>query len=69
MPGDVAAVSILLTKLLGYAVDPEGYESWSRERKLARLMEAINVAILAHDEAATAILFGEYRGVLQQAGP
>lgn len=69
MPGDVGAVAILLTKILGYAVDPTGYEAWSRERKLARLWEAMDASILAHDETAADILFAEYRRVLQQAGP
>lgn len=69
MPGDVGAVAMLLTKVLGYAVDPDGYEQWTRERKLARLMEGIDAAIWSHDESATDVLFAEYRWLLQQAGP
>ena len=69
VPGDIAAVSILLSKLLGYAVDPGGYETWSRERKLARLMEGVDAAIYAHDESAADVLFAEYRALLQQQGP
>jgi len=69
MPGDVGAIAILLTKLLGYAVDPDGYSTWSRERKLARLMEGIDAAIYAHDESAADVLFSEYRALLQSSGP
>lgn len=69
MPGDIGAVAILLTKLLGYAVDPDGYAAWSRERQLARLMEGIDAAIWAHDESATDVLFGEYRELLGKTGP
>ena len=69
IPGDIGAVAMLLTKLLGYAVDPGGYESWSRERKLSRLMEGIDAAIYAHDESAADVLFAEYRALLQQQGP
>jgi len=69
MPGDVGLVAALLTKVLGYAVDPDGYEQWSREKKLTTLMEGIDAAILAHDEPATDVLFDEYRWVRQQAGP
>lgn len=67
--GDVGAVAILLTKLLGYAVDPGGYTAWSRERKLARLMEGIDNAIHTHDDSAADVLFAEYRELLQQQGP
>ena len=69
MPGDVGAVAILLTKLLGYAVDPDGYSAWSRERKLSRLMEGIDAAIYTHDSSAADVLFAEYRELLQQQGP
>jgi hypothetical protein len=69
MPGDIAAVAMLLTKLLGYAVDPGGYETWSRERKLSRLMEGIDAAIYAHDDSAADVLFAEYRVLLQITGP
>lgn len=69
MPGDVGAVALLLTRVLGYAVDPDGYSQWSRERKLARLMEGIDAAIWSHDESAADVLFSEYRWLLQQAGP
>jgi hypothetical protein len=69
MPGDVGLIAALLTKMLGYAVDPDGYEQWSRDRKLTRLMEGIDAAVLIHDDTAVDVLFNEYRGVLQQAGP
>jgi hypothetical protein len=69
MPGDIAAVAMLLTKLLGYAVDPDGYSAWSRERKLSRLMEGIDAAIFTHDDTAADVLFNEYRWLLQQQGP
>ena len=69
MPGDVGLVAALLTKILGYAVDPDGYALWTRERKLARLQEGIDAAIWAHDESAADLLFSEYRALLQQAGP
>ncbi len=42
MAGDIGLVATLLTKLLGYAVDPDGYEQWSRDRKLVRLMEGVS---------------------------
>jgi hypothetical protein len=69
MPGDVGLVAALLTKVLGYAVDPDGYSQWSRERKLARLQEGIDASIWNHDETAMDILLAEYRSVLLQAGP
>jgi hypothetical protein len=67
MPGDIGAVAILLTKILGYAVDDDGYASWSRDRKLTRLLEGIDGAIALHDESAIDILFGEYRRVSLEA--
>lgn len=69
MPGDVGLVAALLTKALGYATDADGYEQWSREQKLTKLMEALDVAIVAHDQSTTDALFDEYRWLRQQTGP
>ena len=59
--GDVGAVAVLLTKVFGFVVDPDGYQQLTRENKLKLLMRGINNAISQNDWAACDALFSEYR--------
>jgi hypothetical protein len=65
----IAAVAELLSKVFGYAVDPNGYEQLSRENKLKFLARGINEAIAKEDWASCDLLFAQYRELRQQTGP
>ena len=69
MPGDVGLVAALLTKALGFAVDPDGYEQLSRENKLKLLMRGANAAITNNDWATYDSINDQYRELRQQTGP
>ena len=69
MPGDVGAVATLLSKLFGFAVDPDGYEQLARENKLKLIQRGIDDAISKHDWIACDALFVKLRDLKQQTGP
>ena len=70
MPGiteAITAVSNLLSKALGFAVDPDGYEQLSRENKLKLIGRGMNEAIAKDDWPTADLLFANYRELrLQQ---
>ena len=45
--GDVGAVATLLNTIIGWAVNDDGYQSWSRERKVKELHDAMLLAVKA----------------------
>ena len=67
--GDVGAVATLLSKVLGFAVDPTGYEQLSRENQLKILMRGMNESISKDDWPTCDLLFGQYRELKQRTGP
>lgn len=69
MPGDVGLVAKLLSEILGFAVDPTGFEQLTRENKLKFLMRGINESIATNDWARADMLFAQYRELKQQTGP
>lgn len=69
MPGDVGLVAKLLSEILGFIVDPDGYEQLTRENKLKFLMRGINECITKDDWVRGDLLFAEYRELRQQTGP
>lgn len=69
MPGDVGLVAKLLSEILGFAVDPDGYEQLKRENKLKFIMRGINEGIHKNDWARVDLLFAQYRELLNEVGP
>ena len=69
MPGELGPIAELLTKILGYSVDPTGLEQDTRESKLDMLMKGVNAAIDQKDGAACNQLFAAYRELRQKTGP
>lgn len=69
MPGDVGLVAKLLSEILGFVVDPDGYEQLTRDNKLKFLMRGLNEAIAKDDWTRADILFANYRELLRQTGP
>lgn len=69
MPGDVGLVAKLLSEILGFAVDPDGYEQLTRENKLKFLMRGVNECITKGDYVRCDALFAQYRELLREAGP
>ena len=67
IPEAITAVTNLLTKALGFAVDPDGYEQLSRENKLKLIGRGMNEAIANNDWPTADLLFANYRELrLQQ---
>jgi hypothetical protein len=69
MPGDVGLVAKLLSEILGFVVDPDGYEQLTRENKLRFLMRGVNECMAKNDWTRCDALFAQYRELLDQAGP
>ena len=69
MPGDVGLVAKLLSEVLGFIVEPDGYEQLNRENKLKFIMRGINEAIHKNDWARVDLLFAQYRELLHEVGP
>ena len=61
MPGDIAAVAELLSKVFGFAVDPTGYAQLAREHQLKLIQRGINDAIGKDDWAVCDALFIQLR--------
>lgn len=61
MPGDVGLVAKLLSEVFGFVVDEDGYERWSRERKLRWLARGIEDALNTDNMALYDQLLAEYR--------
>ena len=61
--GDVGAVANLLNTIVGWFLDPEGYKKLSREAKLAKLQEALDVALKCGDLRTIDLVFAELRRV------
>jgi hypothetical protein len=57
----IAAVAELLTKVFGFAVDPDGYAQLAREKKLKLLMRGCDDAIAQNDWVAFDALMAECR--------
>ena len=67
IPEAIAALATLLSKALGFAVDPDGYEQLSRENKLKLIGRGMNEAIANNDWPTADLLFANYRELrLQQ---
>ena len=72
MPGEaqaVTAVSVLLTRVLGFAIDQGGYEQLSRDNKLKMIGRGLNAAIEKNDWATCDLLFANYRELCRETGP
>ncbi len=65
----IAEVAKLLSKVFGFAVEPDGFAQLTRERQLKFLMRGINDATEQGDWAAVDRLLAEYRGLRGEAGP
>lgn len=70
MAGDpVTAITVLLTKALGFAVGDMTFAQLTLDSQLKLTMRGINESI-AHDDWPTCdALFGKHRELLQQVGP
>lgn len=69
MPGEAAAVSAvvaLLSKVFGFAVDPDGYAALSRENQLKMLARAHNEAVDQGDWPTVQSINNEYRRLRQE---
>ena len=67
--GDVGAVAQLLNTVLTWLFDPAGYSKLTREAKLAKLMEALKVALDNGAYDAADLVFTELRRLSKETGP
>jgi len=57
----IAAVATLLTKVFGFAVDPEGFSAMKVEHQIEVIHAGVKIAIAKQDYAAIDVLFEQYR--------
>lgn len=69
MPGDVGLVAELLSKVFGWAVDPDGLAQLRLDGQLKMIMRGINEAIAKDDWASVDRLFAQYRELRNRTGP
>ena len=67
--GDVGAVATLLGGILGVIFDADGYEQYSREKKLDYLRKGINECLTDDTMDRLDVLFAAYRELRSQTGP
>ena len=68
MPGDIAAVAILLTKIFGFVVDPTGLKAMKREHELELIHAAHKIALDCGDTDAIDALYERLRELSARAG-
>ena len=68
MPSDVGLIAALLTKVFGWAVDPDGYAAMKLEHKLEVLHAAYRIAIDQRDFAAADLVFQRLRELSNSIG-
>jgi hypothetical protein len=59
--GGIGAVADLLSKVFGFAVDPQGFERMRREHKITLINAAFKIAMDNHDDLSVDLLFAELR--------
>ena len=69
MPGDVGLVAGLLTKIFGWAVDPDGFAKMKLDHQLEVIHSGIKVALDRGDSDAVDALFEQYRELSRRTGP
>ena len=69
MPGDVGLVAKLLSEILEFSIDPDGYARLDRDNKLKFIMRGINAGIKKDDWTRVDLLFAHYRELLHAIGP
>ena len=72
MPGEavaIAAVSELLSKVFGWAVDPTGLEQLTLDNQLKLIARGMNEAIAKADWDSADALFARYRELRREQSP
>jgi hypothetical protein len=70
MAGDpITAIATLLNTVLTWVFDPAGYAKLTREAKIEKLMDALQVALDARALDAVDLIFVELRKLSAQTGP
>lgn len=69
MASDVGLIAALLTKVFGWAVDPDGYEQMKLEHKLEVLNAGYRIAMDQRDFAAADRIFQQYRELSVSTAP
>ena len=69
MPGDVGAVAMLLSKVFGFVVDPDGLATMKREHEIEVIHAGIKIALDKGDSDAVDLLFQRYRELSSSTGP
>ena len=68
MPGDVGLIAELLTKVLGFVVDPTGLAAMKREHQLEVIHSGIKIGVDQGDWAAVDLLFQQLRELRDATG-
>ena len=69
VPGAVGAGLTLANLLVGWFLKPNGYATWTREKKLEALAEGLKVALDEKNMEAADVIFAEMRKLAQETGP
>jgi hypothetical protein len=64
----ITAVANLLTKVFGFAVDPNGFSSMKVEHQVEVIHAGVKIAISKKDYDAIDMLFDEYRELCKTIG-
>ena len=68
MPGDIAAVALLIDKIVTWFFDPAGFAKLTKENQIEEITEALTKALDARAFAAADLLYARLRELCKDAG-